>query len=264
MIANWKKKNFGFAGQCLAEIWSSITLDTFPIVSEYIQPNESQVDNGKIISKDALWMHKHCRTSQYFTQIVKCDDKLCCKSPRSSYFNFFPQFFPPPIPIVQSEKGVFASTDPSNEMDSSKFCSLFLSNGLNYDQILPDKFKHFMPSIPYDLYCPSIHNKLQSRICKDCGTYFASIVMLTAHTKAVHKRVMIPPMIRPVRVAAKRQREIMAIIAINEQGDEDCEWIDVENVDLEESALAQICKERNMLLPIVTIDEHLNSPWEDV
>lgn len=257
------ENNFELAGQCLAEVWSSFTLDTFPVVSEYIPPNESEMDAEQIISKDEVWMQNHVRTSQYFTQIVKCNDRSCCKQPRSSYFNFFPRFFPPPIPIIQSERGLIASPDPCNERYSSNFCSIFVSNCLNFDQMLPQKFKEYLLLIPYDLYCPSVQYKLKSLICNVCGTYFASIVMLTAHTKAIHQKVISSPMIRPIRIVAKRQNEIMAIVAINEVGDEDCEWIDVENIAVEESALAKMSVEQNYPTPVVTMEQHFNKLWEE-
>ena len=55
---------------------------------------------------------------------------------------------------------------------------------------------------------------------------FASQVMLRKH-EAQHKpqadQVLLLPPIRPVRIAARRQRELMAVITLRES--EDIEWM---------------------------------------
>lgn len=35
------RKNFKFAGQSLAEIWSDVTIDGYPTVAQYIDPSKS-------------------------------------------------------------------------------------------------------------------------------------------------------------------------------------------------------------------------------
>ena len=62
--------------------------------------------------------------------------------------------------------------------------------------------------------------------------YFASQVMLKKHnTQHKHQadQVLSMPLIRPVRSAAQRQRELMAVIALRES--EDIEWVN-EDEDL--------------------------------
>lgn len=258
-----EKRNFEFAGSCLAEVWSSITLDTFPVVSKYIKPDNSELDAAEILSKDEIWMSNHVRTSQYFTQIVKCSDRRCCKPARSSYLSIFESFLPPPIPIIQSKYGIIASPDPCDEGKSSKFCTIFQSKCMNYDRMLHGQFDEYLPVIPYDLYCPSVQSKLKSRICRICGVYFASVVMLTAHTKEVHKKILVPKKIRPIRIAAKRQRELMAIISINDSNDEDCEWIEEEIVDVEQSEVEKVSGTPKLPQPIFEIDHCMSEIWED-
>jgi hypothetical protein len=38
-----ERKNFDFAGQALAEIWSGVIIDNFPVVAEYITPENSEL-----------------------------------------------------------------------------------------------------------------------------------------------------------------------------------------------------------------------------
>ena len=82
-----EKKNFQFAGNTLTEIWSHLTVDTFPTVAAYIDPEESELLETVLLSKDQSWHDIHVRTSQYLTQIVKCMDGKCCSKSRSSYFS---------------------------------------------------------------------------------------------------------------------------------------------------------------------------------
>ena len=71
-----------------------------------------------------------------------------------------------------------------------------------------------------------------SRICKMCKMYFASKVMLRKHDmQHEHQadQVLPMPLICPVRIGARRQRELMAVIALRES--EDIEWVN-EDEDL--------------------------------
>ena len=80
---NLEKKNFAFAGSTLAEIWSQIVVDSHPILAEYVDPELSELKPENLQLKDPIWFAAHVRTSQYFTQIVKCNDTRCCSRPRS-------------------------------------------------------------------------------------------------------------------------------------------------------------------------------------
>ena len=69
-----------------------------------------------------------------------------------------------------------------------------------------------------------------------------------------------PQRIRPMRVAAKRQREVMAIIAHGEILS--AEWLNEDDLDLSCVTIPQEI-DQSATMPIMTIEEHLNSPWED-
>ena len=64
--------------------------------------------------------------------------------------------------------------------------------------------------------------------------------------------------IRPTRIAARRQRELMAIIAVSEA--EDAEWLDEEDVDLVGIGMP-INEPLVSPLPLVTISDHLHNIW---
>ena len=72
---------------------------------------------------------------------------------------------------------------------------------------------------------------LLRRLCKKCDLYHASLKFtnLKDRLRACGVDDSIPPF-RPVRIADRRQRELMAIIAFNEL--EDAKWLDEDLDDL--------------------------------
>lgn len=264
-----EKQNFEFAGKTLAELWSQVVIDGAPTISEYIDPEFGELRSERLLSKDLDWMAKHVRTSQYLTQIVKCADIDCCGKRRSPYFSFVSsRFLPPPFPLQQTIDGGIIT--PKQILgDGNKFPSLFLALSSNVAHLLPEAKKEFK-RIPYDLFCPSVQSCLVSRICKICGLYFASQKMMKAHSSHHRKSSYVslslssePSKIRPVRIAARRQRELMAVI-VREEGEEDVEWFEEEELDLSNISLPTKMAEKNSgLLPVFDIEEYLSIPWED-
>ncbi|GBN12052.1 hypothetical protein AVEN_149955-1 [Araneus ventricosus] len=89
--------------------------------------------------------------------------------------------------------------------------------------------------LPYDLYCPSVQSVLPTRVCKHCGLNFASNVMLKKHIICVHKITgkCQPEVgrVRPLRIAARRQQEHMAVITFTENV-EFADWVDEDDTDI--------------------------------
>ena len=74
-------KNLQFAGRTLAEIWSDLVIDGNPVVAEFIEEAAPVI----VETKSEEWKACHVRHLQYFLQIVKCTNKKCCSSFKSSY-----------------------------------------------------------------------------------------------------------------------------------------------------------------------------------
>lgn len=235
-------KKFQFAGKTLSQIWSELVIDKYPVKAECISPENSEINDEELLTKDAKCISQHVQTSQHFLQIVKCRNKECCSPSRSGIFKLFPEdttFVPPPIPLEQKDEGVIAARAASE--GNKHFASLFL---LFYSlkDIVADELKIY-DNIPYDRFCPTVQQSLKARTCSTCGKYFATLVMLNEHRKHLHGKPTLTPKIRPKRVADQRASEFMAIIARGEE--EDAEWVSVD--DLEggpESMLQLICMER--------------------
>jgi len=258
-----EKQNFGFAGQALADIWSDLQIDGHPTIAEYIDPEQSELEPENLLSQDQQWIARHLRTSQYFTQIVKCDDRSCCRPERSSYFTLIrARFLPPPVPVSQTRDGLKA-VDVSEGPKELFPSSLFMLIASDIESILPRAAKGFS-ILPYDAFCPSIQSSLADRICKKCNVYFASQAMLKKHVSIHSSASKLPPTkrIRPVRIAAKRQRELMAVIAQQESW-ETAEWLDEDEVDATDLIIPEEDVRREQSLPIVSMEDHLNNPWED-
>lgn len=126
--------------------------------------------------------------------------------------------------------------------------------------MLPQTFKE----IPYDLYCPSVQSVLKDRMCLECNLHFASLVLLRSHS-VQHKKVNpVPPKrIIPLRIAAVRQRELMAVIANVENG-ESADWFDESELDLTAISIPNE-DVGNMFdgFPVISLKSHFDSPWED-
>lgn len=138
------------------------------------------------------WKMMHIRSSQYFLQVVKCQDLMCCSPPRSSYFNFFKnRFLPAPIPLKYAPNLKIASPGDEN----LKFANLFQNIMIG-------------ANIAYDTYCPSLSKIIDERICIDCQLYFASLEMLKKHRKSIHNR-MVNTKKKPKKVISKRKNEVM-------------------------------------------------------
>jgi hypothetical protein len=85
--------------------------------------------------------------------------------------------------------------------------------------------------------------------------------------KKAPAQVEIQTRIRPIRVAARRQRELMVIIANSENGPEDAEWIEENELDLSGRIPGYPVEADNTsvpLMPICSFDDHYASPWENV
>ena len=181
--AELELKNFQKAGETLAEVWSSNTIDGFPVDAEYIAPENS---TSNPIGDDMDWFTeewraKHVRQAQYCLQIVKCSDESCCKPFRSNYNQIFPaRFVPAPVLFTSSAKGPVACSTPS---EKGHFGTLyernFLQGAISYVK--------GNDNLPFDFYCPSVHDEIKERICNACQGYFISKKALANHKKILHK-----------------------------------------------------------------------------
>lgn len=260
-----EKLNFKYAGTALAEVWASLTIDGYPLTAEYVDPEHAEVDSETLHVRNLDWRAVHIRDSQYFTQIVKCSDNTCCRPARSSYFDLVKdRFLPPPIPLVQTANGLDVPEEEAALVGTSgKFCSPFLTQLFlsSHGSRISRDFK----SMPYDLFCPSVRSMLQKRVCSKCGIYHSSISGVLNHQRQCHRSDNVSTIeqherVRPLRVAAVRQREMMAVIC-NQQMVEDVEWVDAEHLDV--SGVLMDPMVDTSAINVIQIDKALQPVWVD-
>ena len=161
-------KNFKFAGEALCEVFSNVIIDSYETVAEFINRDSSELESTNLIHKSESWIAQHVRSTQYMTQIVKCLDKNCCGTIRSKFHKIIKsRFLPAPIPLH------YAPMIEMESMDINKLKCTSLFQNLHFAS----------PESPYDQYCSSVNDKVQSRTCKKCKIYFASLTLLSNHKK---------------------------------------------------------------------------------
>lgn len=235
-----EKKNFASAGEILAEIWSGITLDSKPVVAEYIEPGKGTLSHEDMIERSPKWLATHCRVSQYFLQIFKCDDHSCCKPFRSSIKSIIQdRFIKAPLRLEKKDSQLIVSKD------GTTFGSLFLNELLHKE----------ITAMPFDEYCCSVSEKLATRTCKICKFYCASMELLKQHGK-VHKQ-SVEIKVRPERVAAKRAKELL--VMMNKEND--YEWIDEELVESPAPLEEKLSFEKLQEKPL---SSYLQNNWDEI
>jgi hypothetical protein len=250
-----EKKNFQAAGEVLAEVFSSVVIDGYDVVSEFVEQISSATDYP--ITKDGEWFDQHVRSSQYLLQIVKCKDISCCSEFRSSYYDCFPlRFIPPPFPLNYDPN--IQLVQHRNANNAYKYATLFQNLSM-FDSNL----------ICYDEYCPSLSDKLKQRTCNKCGMYYASTTLLKNHKKEVHRDNTKEKNNnhKPEKIIKKRGNEYLGIIEDN-TNELEVEWIECdESEDLEDQWMKNNCNDEVTqseiisCLPKFSLEEHFIGPW---
>ena len=245
----------------MGEVWSTTVIDGYPVTAQFIKPTEIVKNLEK---KSPEWNNVHVRESQYMVQVVKCNNIECCSPRRSSLFMINGDgFLPAPLPLKQTKhEGLIVSlNDPQ-----ATYPSMFVIKSLSKD-ILPRSAAKFKLGLPYDFACPSLQDTLSLRTCNVCGLYMASIKSLKIHKKFCNakgrqgnKELAVCNYVRPLRVAARRGKELMCVIRYMEM--EDLEWHNEEDVQFNGNVPQHSNVESGT--PVISIKEEGQATWIDV
>ena len=231
-------KNFEYAGRTLAEIWSGLVIHGNPVVAEFIE-DEAPVIMG---TKSEDWKACHIRQSQYLLQTVKCTDPKCCFSFQSSYLKVVvKRFLPPPLPVVLSRNRIEWAKDDKDVTYLSLYQNISLQNAL----MPPQAAKELPKGIPYHYSCPSVdQDMIKRRMCSHCGLYSSSLKAKSLHDascRVTEGRIEnITERVRPLRVAAHRQRELLCVLTFQEM-----ECASMDEADAEDFHLSNITDDEN-------------------
>ena len=250
-------KNFQFAGRTLAEIWSRLVIDGNPVVAEFIEADSPVIEE----KKSEEWKAGHVRQSQYFLQIVKCTDEKCCSRFQSSYLKVVPdRFLPPPIPVAHTLMGVEWVKDDKD----AKYLSLYQNMSLRNTLMPSQASKKYPKGLPYDYSCPSVkQDVIKRRLCSSCGLYFGTIKANTLHKASCRvtevRTENVTERVRPMRIAARRQRELLCVMALQEM-----EWVSMDDVDIEDFDIENVVDAENEIggTPIIDTDR-ITPIWSD-
>ena len=182
-----EEKNFEAAGQTLCAIWNELEIDGFQTVAEYLK--DPPIDEITSFVASAKFRSDHVFESQYMTVYLKCRNENCCEPFKTDIELFFPhRSIPPLIPIKKTMFGVEALTR-TEALESQKLEFLPLSLRVVYNNKLVGQEDNdkFGSVVPYDLFLPTVQDKLLKRCCQNCGKYHASVKSLGVHRKNCKK-----------------------------------------------------------------------------
>ena len=253
-------KNFEAAGNTLCEIWNRLVIDDCPTVAEFIA--SPPPDTIKTFVPSAAFRDRHVFETQYMTCYMKCDDIECCDPYVTNVEFLFPhRRLPPLIPIKRDQFGVSAMMETENR--KIEFLSLEMRALLN-DKILPtDLREKFKGQVPYDFFMPSIKDKVEKRICKNCGKYHATIKSLSCHKKLCKpkkkKTVVQRNLVEDSSSDEEEERDTNLNSVSSDEADEVSEPEEIESLRPKFSvAVADSFVER-----ILDLKEWLKSPWSE-
>ncbi|KAK3932313.1 Carbamoyl-phosphate synthase arginine-specific large chain [Frankliniella fusca] len=236
-------RNFQHAGEVLTEIWGGMVVDGFPVTAEYVGPGEF-LPEAEI--NDQKWYIEHVRESQYFLQVMKCENTSCCRPYRSSIRTILYQA---PFPLVQD--GTKLRIPEPEEHTNEKFAPLLVR------QSTVMRPKHARTEeLAYDTYCPSVRQVLADRKCPHCKVCFAA----KKNSKQMHptQNKETVARLRPLRILGRRPREVLCATE-----DESLEWIDIEDVDATNAVEVEEQDENMPLINDVAEWVRQGKIWED-
>lgn len=218
-------KNFQYAGETLAEVWNTLVIANESVTADYLGPVEAEQITDERTGPSSPWYSTHIRESQYMLQISKCQHSKCCSEPRSKLRLVLPNgFLPPPLLLTSG----LEAAKPRNE--DCHFSPPFVQLAAKIE--FPNQE---FETTPYDFYCPSVQDKLKSRICSTCGLYFATQKATTEHKRNAHNLACLMnieaadtpelPVRRSARIIARRGGEVLTELQDEIGVPLDVEWV---------------------------------------
>ena len=250
-------KNFKAAGEALASIWNELVIDEYPCVAEFIE-NKPAEEVLKFQSS-ATFRRDHVFETQYLTAYLKCGNSDCCEPFRCKVESLFPhRQIPPLIPIEMGCCGPQA-LDITKDLSDKDIRFANLTERIVYgDKLIPDDVKSKYGSrVPYDLYVPTLKDKIEKRICKDCFKYHATVKSLTAHKKVCSKK------------KHKKTSQAVSVFLTTESSSSDSSdnesILDQENLEIVAvRPKFSVIVADSFVEKIVDLKEWLKTPWEEV
>ena len=163
-------------------------VDGYRVTAKYIDEPAGDVTRDYKASK--LFKCKHVLETQYFTVILKCEDRSCCRPFKTKVNIFFPnRRIPALIPFKYSTSGPVALQLTKDVFkENIEFHDIF-GRMVVEDKLAPPLLvEKYGDKIPFDVYFPSVQEKVEKRTCSICKKYHSSIKSLNGHKQAIHAK----------------------------------------------------------------------------
>ena len=135
------------------------------------------------------WCASHVFQTQYTIQIVRCTKTECCGPWRSNYVSVFPhRFLPPPVPFNRSSNGVSVADLESSMADRNSISPYYgtIYQRIQFHGLVMRRTENQF--LPFDAFCPSVQDRLYSRVCSICKQYIPLATRLRNHYKVHQQR----------------------------------------------------------------------------
>ena len=235
-----EKENFFKAAEVLTEVWSKTVIDGHKVHCEPLHAGcEKEPEHV-----DPDWAATHVQQSRYSLQIVKCFNTDCCPTFATNWAHVFPsRFIPLPAVYEYSPTGM-AAVEPRTVFAKPRDYIYAPLKERLIQQLMPREASKYGIA-PFDLYCPSMVDKLKKGICRQCGSYWPSQAAMLRHAKC-HKRA---GRSNQVQVLQENPEQAEVILHDSDSDGEATVTVVVEN------------DEANAIMPVRNIFEVLQSPF---
>ena len=143
------------------------------------------------------------------------------------------RFLAPPVSICQSP-------DDGLTWTRSNTGYLSLHQTIVMSGMIPASAHRKYPlGIPYDAFNPAVKDDLKKRMCAKCGMYFGTIKVMSVHRRSCSdgndaksekasdaEESVATERVRPLRIAAIRQREALCVMQMQEM-----EWMSLDGIE---------------------------------
>ena len=177
-------KSFQKAAEVLSEVWEKTVIDGYPVHCKAVEIGKEYEPP----TPDPVWVEKHFQQSRYCLQIVKCEDQSCCSQFETNWLKTIPERFIPFPAIYEYSENGYRAMEPSKYFQHVSNPSMFapLTHRLLVKS-MPSEVSEYKV-VPFDLYCPSMKDKLKKGICKKCDKYWPSEAAMKRHKNAHRKQ----------------------------------------------------------------------------
>ena len=235
-----EKENFFKAAEVLADVWSKTVIDGHKVDCQPLRAG-CEIEPEAV---DPEWAATHVQQSRYSLQVVKCFNTDCCPEFATNWAHVFPSRFIPLPAVYEYSSAGMTAVEPRIVFAKPKEHIYAPLKERLIQQLLPREANKYDVA-PFDLYCPSMVDKLRKGICPQCKSYWPSQAAMLRHAKC-----------HPKQPSRSNQVQVQAHEVIPDDSDSD-------DSDVEVTGTVTVVGEDEIddIMPVRNIFELLQSPF---